>query len=368
MRVDRSIACAAMVAVIASGAANANPPLPFTQDKARSIIADLQKVVTPNGIDRQMKVSIGGTEQWITVRGRDVHNPILLFIHGGPGAPEMPTSWTFQDPWEDYFTVVQWDQRGSGKTYNANDPEKIRPTMLEDRMEGDAQELVQYLRATYHKDKIFVLGHSWGTVLGLRLAHEHPEWLYAYIGMGQMINTRESERLGYAATLKAADAAHDPQAVKELTAIAPYPEADGAIPLAKIDVERKWSVTYGGLSWNRDSYSYYYRATELSADYTDADLDAIDKGSALSLAGLMKDFTAVDLSKTTEFDCPIILFNGRHDDTVSAVVSANWFETIHAQVKKLIRFEDSAHMMQIEEPGHMLVHLVEDVRLLADVN
>ena len=80
----------------------------------RAIIADLQKVVTPNGVDRQMKVSIGGTQQWITVRGRSLRNPILLFLHGGPGAPEMPTSWTFQNPWEDYFTVVQWDQRGTG--------------------------------------------------------------------------------------------------------------------------------------------------------------------------------------------------------------------------------------------------------------
>ena len=332
---------------------------------ARAIIADLQKVVSPNGVDRQMKVSIGGTQQWITVRGRDLHNPILLFIHGGPGAPEMPTSWTFQDPWEDYFTVVQWDQRGSGKTYNANDPETIRPTISADRMERDTQELVQYLRATYRKDKIFVMAHSWGTVLGLRLAQEHPEWLYAYVGMGQMIDTRESERLGYAATLKAAGDAHDAQAVKELIALAPYPEADGTVPLAKIDVERKWSVKYGGLSWNRDSYGYYYHATRLSPDYTDADLGAIDKGSELSLTGLMKDFTAVDFTRTTDFRCPIILFNGRHDDTVSAKLAADWFAHVHAPSKKLIWFENSAHMMQIEEPGRVLVHLVEDVRPLA---
>jgi len=333
---------------------------------ARAIIANLQKVVTPNGVDRQMKVSIGGTQQWIAVRGRDLRNPVLLFLHGGPGAPEMPTSWTFQNPWEDYFTVVQWDQRGSGKTYNANDPEKIRPTMSEDRMEKDTQELVQYLRTTYHKDKIFVMGHSWGTVLGLRLAQEHPEWLYAYIGMGQMINTVESERQGYAALLRSAQTAHDTQAVKELGAIAPYPEKNGAIPLDKINVERNWSVKYGQLSWNRDSYGYYYHATKLSPDYTDADLDAIDKGSELSLTGLMKDFVAVDFTKTTDFRCPIILFNGRHDDTVSAKLAADWFEHVHAPSKKLVWFENSAHMMQIEEPGRMLVHLVEDVRPLAD--
>ncbi|HTT98266.1 MAG TPA: alpha/beta hydrolase [Rhizomicrobium sp.] len=367
MRIDRFLVCAAMFAMVGANAANAESPPAFTQDKARRIIGDLQKVVTANGIDQQMTVEIGGIKQWITIRGRDRNNPILLFLHGGPGAPEMPTSWTFQNPWEDYFTVVQWDQRGSGKTYNSNDPGKIRPTMSEDRLEQDTQELVQYLRATYHKNKIFVMGHSWGSVLGLRLAAEHPEWLYAYVGMGQMINTVESERIGYNDLLKSAEAAHDTKAVKALTAIAPYPERNGTIPLAKINVERDWSVKYGQLSWNRDSYGYYYHATQLSPDYTDADLDAIDKGSDLSLTGLMKDFVAVDFTKTTDFRCPIILFNGRHDDTVSEKVAADWFAHVHAPVKKLVWFENSAHMMQIEEPGRVLVHLVEDVRPLADL-
>jgi proline iminopeptidase len=104
--------------------AQAGPPA-FTRDDARAIIANVQKIVTPNGIDTRVAVPINGTMQWITVRGRDSHNPILLFIHGGPAAPEMPTSWTFQNDWEDFFTVVQWDQRGAGKTYNANDPAKI---------------------------------------------------------------------------------------------------------------------------------------------------------------------------------------------------------------------------------------------------
>lgn len=341
-------------------------PASASATDARKIVENLQKIVTPGGVDRRMEIPVDGTRQWITVRGRDLKNPILLFIHGGPAAPEMPTSWTFQNPWEDYFTVVQWDQRGSGKTYNANDPRKIRPTLTADTMERDAQAVVQYLRATYRKEKIFVMGHSWGTLLGLRLAEQHPEWLYAYIGMGQMIDSRESERLGYRATLKAAEAAHDAVAVKELRAIAPYPQADGAVPLAKIDVERKWSVKYGGLSWRRDSYAYYYNATELSPDYSDADLAAIDKGSEMSLSRLLKDMMSVDFTHVTTFRCPIVLFNGRHDDTTSAKVAADWFAHVHAPSKKLVWFENSAHMMQIEEPGRMLVHLVEDVRPLAD--
>jgi pimeloyl-ACP methyl ester carboxylesterase len=358
--------CLAAAMLLLPVAAHADSKPAFTQDRARSIVADLQKVVTKNGIDEQKKITLGGIQQWITIRGRDRDNPILLFLHGGPAAPEMPTSWTFQNPWEDYFTVVQWDQRGAGKTYNANDPKKIAPTLTADRMEKDTEELVQYLRQTYHKKKIFVLGHSWGSLLGITLAHNHPEWLYAYIGMGQMIDSQASERDSYEATLAAARAAHDVEAVKELESIAPYP--GGAVPLDKIDIERKWSVKYGGLSWNRDSYAYYYRASELSPDYTNADLDAIDKGSLLSLTHLLPAFSTFDYSHVTDFKCPIVIFNGRHDETVSAKVTADWFAHVHAPMKKLVWFEHSAHMMQIEGPGKVLVHLVEDVRPLAGVS
>jgi pimeloyl-ACP methyl ester carboxylesterase len=338
----------------------------FTQDAARAIVGSLQKIVSPNGIDERELVSINGTRQWITVRGRDRNNPVLLFLHGGPGAPEMPTSWTFQNDWEDYFTVVQWDERGSGKTYLANDPAKTAPTVTVPQMISDSEAMVQYLRATYHKDKIFVLGHSWGSFLGLTLAEKHPEWLYAYIGMGQIIDSRRSEHVIYEHTLKAAEAAHDAPAVKELQSIAPYPEKDGAVPLEKINIERNWSVKYGGLSWGRDSYDYYFDASKLSPDYTDADRASIGKGSLLSLSHLLAGFSSADFENVTDFRCPIIIFNGRHDDTVSAEVTADWFARVRAPVKKLIWFENSAHMMQIEEPGRVLVHLVEDVRPLAE--
>jgi proline iminopeptidase len=338
---------------------------PLTGNEARKIVSELQKVVSPDGIDQQLEVAVGGTRQRITVRGRDRKNPILLFIHGGPAAPEMPTSWTFQDPWEDFFTVVQWDQRGSGKTYNANDPELIAPTLSLERMEKDTEEVVQYLRATYRKEKIFVLGHSWGSTLGLLLAERHPEWLHAYIGMGQMVDTRASEKESYDAMLAIAQARNDAEAIKELKAIAPYPEPDGSLVMDHVNVERKWVMKFGGLTYNRDDYDYYYNASKLSPDYTDADRDAIDKGSQMSLKAFIGDFASVSFEKVTSFRCPIIIFNGRYDETVSSKVTAAWFARVHAPVKKLVWFERSAHMMQIEEPGRLLLHLVQDVRPLA---
>lgn len=358
--------CLVAAALLLASSAQAADKKPFTQDDARKIVGDLQKVVTPNGIEKLMTIPVNGTQQWISIRGRNLDNPILLFIHGGPAAPEMPTSWTFQNGWEDYFTVVQWDQRGSGKTYLANDPAKIKPTLSKAQIVSDAEAVVRYLRATYHKDKIFVLGHSWGSAVGLSLAAKHPEWLYAYVGVGQMINGEANEREGYKAVLAAAEAAHNEKAVKELRALAPYPEPDGTIKLDKINIERNWNVALGGLTYGRDDYGYYYHAGKLSPDYTDADYDAIDKGSALSLPALLPDFVGINFDNTTDFRCPIILFEGRHDYTTPSTVAAAWFARVHAPAKKFVWFENSAHMVQIEEPGRVLVHLVEDVRPLAN--
>ena len=255
----------------------------YSREKVTAIIAAARKIVTEQGVEELVQLPIGETQQWVSIRGRNRENPVLLMIHGGPASPEMPSSWYFQSGWEDYFTVVQWDQRGSGKTYNANDPKLIQPTLSVARITEDAGEVVQQVRAKFGKQKIFVLGHSWGSLVGLSLAHQHPDWLYAYIGMGQVINGNEGERVGYEDTLKIAEATHNVKALADLKSIAPYPNPDGSLPLDKINMERNWSVAFGGLAWRRENLDFYYDLTRLSPDYSEADRAAIDKGSALSL-------------------------------------------------------------------------------------
>ncbi|WP_442872413.1 alpha/beta fold hydrolase [Corallococcus sp. NCRR] len=113
-------------------------------------------------------------------------------IHGGPTSPELPTSWAFQGGWEDYFTVEQWDQRGSGKTYNANDPARIAPTLSRERITEDAVEVVQYLRRRYGKEKVFVLGHSWGSLVGLGLPTAIPSCCSPTWGWGRSSAARRT--------------------------------------------------------------------------------------------------------------------------------------------------------------------------------
>src|SRR6185503_19470435 len=162
------------VAVCAAPAAEADAPT------ARAAIAAAQ-AIPAGGIQELKAIDIGGIKQWISVRGRNPANPILLFIHGGPGSAMMPESWAWQRSWEDYFTVVQWDQRGAGKTFSAA-KRKPDPAMNIDRMQADAEEVIAYLERTYGKKKIFLMGHSWGSVLGLKVAAHRPDLIYAYIG------------------------------------------------------------------------------------------------------------------------------------------------------------------------------------------
>lgn len=328
------------------------------------IIDNTRRIVSPNGVDERIKLRIGGIDQWLSIRGRDRRNPILLFLHGGPAAVTMPASYTFQSPWEDFFTVVQWDQRGAGKTYAANTEQQMSPGMTIEGMTDDAAQVVQYLRQHYGKQKIFLLGHSWGTVLGTRLARQRPDWFHAYIGVGQVVNVRRNEEIGFAFALRAARADHNPQAVRELEALMPYP---GTVPmtLQRIGTRSKWETYYGGLTHGRKDFSYYADAEGLSPDYDQAELDAIGKGSVYTLNHLLQPLLGVDLDDMTDFGCPVLLFVGQHDYTTSHELAEQWFERIHAPSKHLVLFADSAHMVMQEQPGRFLVHLVTDALPLA---
>jgi pimeloyl-ACP methyl ester carboxylesterase len=276
----------------------------------------------------------------------------------------MPLAYTFQTPWEDYFTVVQWDQRGAGKTYAANDPARIGPTLTIDQMTDDAEAVVRYLLETYHKQKIFLVGHSWGSVLGVRLARRHPEWFHAYIGVGQITDMRASEAKGYDFAMQQATEHHNEKAIRELTAIAPYP-GKGPLGFNRLDAQRRWLSYYGGLAYGRTSFAFDANAEQLAPEYSDADLDAIDRGSKLTLEHVLEPLADVSFADTTELRCPILLFLGRHDYEVSQVLSAQWFATIKAPSKRLVWFEDSAHMVMQEQPGRFLHHLINDARPFA---
>jgi len=327
----------------------------------RDIVAGINRIVTPRGIQETFEVTLGGARQVVNVRGADRTNPIIVFIHGGPGAVEMPFSWTFQRPWEDFFTVVQWDQRGAGRSYPLNDPGKLAPTLTIERYRDDTIELIELLRRKYDKRKVILIGHSWGSVVGLSTAAKRPDLLHAYVGMGQYIDPVGGERASFDWTLAEARKDRNAQAVHELEALRPYP---GAFEIERIDAERKWAVHYGGLFAGRNDGQFYFDAARLSPEYLPADRKAWGDGSAYTVKIVEPQLAAVEFKTLRKLDCPVIMFLGRHDWVVPSAIAAEWLDRLDAPKKATIWFENSAHMMMVEEPGRVLAALLEEVRPL----
>jgi proline iminopeptidase len=334
---------------------------PASAQDPRSILADAQSLSSADAVDETGFVNIGGIKQWISVRGRHRSNPILLVLHGGPGFTLSPVSYWIMRDWEEYFTVVQWDQRGAGKTYAANDPAAVRPTMTIKRMVDDAEEVVDHLRRTYGKDRIVLFAHSWGSVVGLQLAQRRPDALYAYVGTGQFIDFQRSERMGYEATLAAATKAGDAAAVADLKAIAPFPDlVHPERNFQNLPRERQWLAKYRGY-YAAGGVGHFNELASLSPTYSPDELRMRDAAQMFSLGALWGELASVDFSKTTSFRTPVIILQGRHDLGTSATLAGEWFKTVRAPSKQLVWFEDSAHMTVEEEPGKMLVTLVEKV-------
>jgi pimeloyl-ACP methyl ester carboxylesterase len=350
----------------ASARADEPQARPRNRAEAVEVVRGLRRIVTPDGIEQSRTVRIGGIDQFVTIRGDDRRNPILLVLHGGPGYVETPLSWWYARGWEEYFTVVQWDQRGAGKTYMINDPEAVAPTMTRERMVQDAEEMTAWLRREFGKRKIFVWGHSWGSYLGLELARRHPEWLYAYIGTGQLADGPESERRGWAYSMAQARARRDEEAIAELSAIAPYPPPGKDAPLSAVAVNHKWIDRYGGVMAWRTGQEDESHAGRLSPDYTDAEQPHIYDGNGFSERYLLAGVVNLDMTGVRELKCPLILLEGRHDRTANSEVAYEWFRTVKAPEKHFVWFERSAHEPETEEPGKFLLSLVRYARPIAE--
>ena len=351
---------------MAVSAANDRSAKPYSRNEATKIIAEARRIVNPGGFERLEQVEIGGIEQWVSIRGTDRRNPVLLYIHGGPGYVSIPMSWWFGRGLEEYFTIIQWDQRAAGKTYLLTDPAKIVGTLTTERMIGDIEEMAGWARREFGKTKIFVLGHSYGSFLGLQVAQRHPEWFYAYIGVCQSINGPENERRGWRFAIEAARHAGNAEAIRELEAIAPYAAPGQAVPIKDLYVQRKWVGVFGGVMAYRTDNSADGNLAQLSPDYSEQEIAHIWDGNRFATPYLLSELVATDLSSIQRLPLRLILFEGRQDQNVNSDLAAAWFDTVRAPEKRLVWFEHSGHMPMTEEPGKFLVSLLRYARPIAE--
>lgn len=304
---------------------------------------------------------MGGDRQWICIRGRNRANPVLLVIHGGPGTPTMPLGWAFQGPWEDFFTVVHWDQRGVGKNAASADREALRPTMTLERILADGEAVVEHLCRTLGKSRIALLGFSWGALVGVKLAERLPHRVSVYAGTGQAVSTRH-EPLIQAETRAAAERAGDLEAVAELDALDLAPRADGSLPVDQVQVLRRISRRYDGMWVGHDTLDVMLDLATLAPEYDEADVAAFRAGSGwLVQTPLMRDIAQIDLRGVRSLQVPVVLLQGRYDLATPHAAAAAWLEALQAPNKQLVTFERSAHFAMLEEPGRFLLALVQQV-------
>jgi pimeloyl-ACP methyl ester carboxylesterase len=296
------------------------------------------------------KVTLGGDEQWISIRGRDPTAPLLLFLHGGPGSSEMPLTRFYLGELENHFIFVNWDQRGAGKSYATESPEKMNI----EQFVQDTRELAKYLLKRFHRPKLYLLGHSWGTLLGVLTVTRYPDLFYAYGGIGQFVDVASNERVAYRFTLQQARKTKNPTALAELTALNGYPhgfDKSGAW-LGELQTNRKWLLSFGGLGMGGGEYlryaEVYMRAPELSAE----DIFNLVFGDDQSNRLLWPQIFSHNLVREApRFNIPVFFFIGRHDFVTPGELSAAYFARLQAPEKHFFWFENSAHSPSYEEPA-----------------
>ncbi len=303
------------------------------------------------GYDVLRTIPVRGTSQWIQIRGKNRDNPLLLFLHGGPGAPMMALGPQFQNRWESDFNVVHWDQRGSGKTYFEQDTGQ--PTF--DDMLADAEAVVSWLREYSGQQKIYLLGHSWGTALGSPLVMKHPEWFHSYFATGMFVRGNENESVGYARTLQIAREREDTAGISALERIAPYPLEDGSLPHTALLTLRKWQTRYGvGFSHKLgdSSMTTFLAYGFASPDYTLEDFSFFFRDLSEQWAPITRELAHYDISDYgTAFEVPVVFLLGRHDwQTPSTIAEAFFWHELEAPHKRLVWLESSAHFTFMDEP------------------
>jgi pimeloyl-ACP methyl ester carboxylesterase len=298
-----------------------------------------------------MYVRIGGIEQWLQMRGA-AQAPVLLYLHGGPGGTSVPVAEAWR-PWEEHFTVVHWDQRGAGRTFAKNGESGCGRLTL-DVMITDALEVVDFLSTTLGKRKLVVVGHSWGSVLGVHLIRRRPDLASAYVGTGQLVNKRRNEELNYRRQLWQAERSGNAEALAALRAIGPPPFADRDA----LKVLRQWADVLA----EGDGDPPQPRPTPVASDYSRDEVPALMRGAEFSRRELYDELETVDLpSLGTSFTLPFFLFHGTCDQATPIELAEEYFASIRAPCKEFVRFEGCHHFVVMNRPHDFLEALVTKV-------
>jgi len=320
-------------------------------------ITDAKGNPIPGSIATLEKVTLNGSQQWISIRARDTSKPVLLFLAGGPGGSQLATERFALSGLEEHFVVVNWEQPGSGKSFDAVD----RTTLNPERYIEDAHTLVLLLRERFGQEKVYVLGESWGSALGIMLIQRYPEDFHAFIGTGQMVAFLENDLMCYDFALKLAQEKGNLEKVEALTKQGPPPYYGK-------------DVAWKEATFLMDTFTYM-NANPAVADNganTFRDLAAPEyglydkvswfRGVIETLGVVYPQLWDVDFRKqATKLDVPVYLLIGRHDINAPTILVEQYFEVLEAPHKEIVWFEHSGHTPWVSESDRFVQVMVDKV-------
>jgi pimeloyl-ACP methyl ester carboxylesterase len=324
-------------------------PEPFLDENGKPLAGSISEKVF---------VNINGVEQGMFIMSKDATHPVLLYLHGG--LPEYFLTQQYPTGLEDYFTVVWWEQRGSGLSYSTNIPPE---TMTLEQMISDTLEVTNYLRHRFGQEKIYLMGHSGGTFIGIQAAARAPELYYAYIGVAQMSNQLKSESLAYEYMLQQFRENGNTEMVRKLEA-APVTMTDGT-PDAYLAL-RDGAMHNLGIGTTHDMNSVItgiFLPSLTSRDYTLIEKVNMWRGKSQSgVSPFWDEMISTDLTMTVpELEIPVYFFGGIYDYTCSYTLAKEYLEKLQAPLRGFYTFEHSAHSPLFEEPESLIEIMVNDV-------
>ncbi|BAL00103.1 hypothetical protein OBV_29040 [Oscillibacter valericigenes Sjm18-20] len=311
--------------------------------------------VLKNSLSEKIFTEINGVKMGMIIESKNILNPILLFVHGGPGMPEYWLTDKYPTGLEDYFTVVWWDQRGAGLSYSSDIDAH---TMTTEQFVNDTIAVTNYLRGRFGQNKIYLMAHSWGTYIGIQAVQKAPELYNAYIGVGQDVNICESEKLAYEYMLNYYKNSGDEKTLMQLE-FTPYDSKgydkirDSVMHRAGIGTMHDMNSVITGIFFNSLGCKEYTLTEKIN----------LWRGKIYSGDSMLKDeFHSSDLSKiVTKLDLPVYFMSGAYDYTVNHTMAEDYFEQLDAPAKGFYLFQNSAHSPMFEEPENFLNIIQKDV-------
>jgi proline iminopeptidase len=294
-------------------------------------------------IDDERMIPAGDASLYLLVRGQRCSDPLMLWLHGGPGGAETPLFRLYNEALEDAFLVAYWDQRGAGRSY---DSKADTAKLTVERHIDDLKSVIDHLHSRYGKRKVALIGHSWGSALGLLYGQRHPGDVSIVVGVNQFVSGLGAQQGQYDFVRSRAEALHDDKALESLKQIGKPPlTAQKQLRLQAL-VDR-----YGGLFHRRPSFAWAMIAGVLRGYAAPWDIPTYIRANEVSLAAMQDEINALDLTESVRsVETPVVFMLGRFDRQLDAGQAAQYFDTLSAPVKQLIWFEESAHNIPFEEP------------------